>query len=96
VPSLELAGSALATLISYAFLHVGLSLAVRGSLKVPPPARLLQLQLAGTVVFALLSAGIADTPLTLTIRAVAAAGTVAWFLRMLVRITATAKSSPAS
>jgi O-antigen/teichoic acid export membrane protein len=86
VPTLGLTGSALATLAAYAFLHIGLSIAGRGSLKVPPPARRLQLQLAGVAAFALLSTGIADTPFTLTIRAVAAAGTVAWFLRMLVRI----------
>ena len=86
VPRLALTGSALATLAAYAFLHVGLSVAGRGGLKVPPPARLLQAQLAGAVGFALLSTGIAATPLTLTIRTIAAAGTVAWFLRVLVRI----------
>jgi hypothetical protein len=46
---------------------------------------MLQLQLAAVVVFALLSAGIAVTPLTMTIRAIVAAGAVAWFLRLLVR-----------
>lgn len=86
VPRLALTGSALATLAAYAFLHVALSVAARGSTKVPPPSRLLQLQLAGVAVLALLSAGTAQTPLTLTIRAVIAAATVAWFLRVLVRI----------
>jgi len=86
VPRLGLTGSALATLAAYAFLHVGLSVAGRGSLKAPPPPRMLQVQLAAVVVFALLSAGVAATPLTITIRAIAAAVTVVWFLRMLVRV----------
>ena len=86
VPRLALTGSALATLAAYAFLHVALSVAARGSTKVPPPSRLLQLQLAGVAALALLSAGTAQTPLDLTIRAVIAAATVAWFLRVLVRI----------
>jgi hypothetical protein len=46
----------------------------------------LQLQLAAVAVFALLSTGIVATPLTMTIRGIAAAATVAWFVRMLVRI----------
>jgi len=86
VPTLGLTGSALATLAAYAFLHIGLSVAGRGSLKAPPPPRVLQLQLAAVAVFALLSAGVSATPLTMTIRGIAAAGTVAWFLRLLVRI----------
>jgi len=86
VPWLSLTGSALATLAAYAFLHVALSMAGRGSQQAPPPARLLQLQLAGVAVFAVLSAGIADTPVVLTVRAVVAAGCVVWFLRELTRI----------
>jgi O-antigen/teichoic acid export membrane protein len=95
VPRLALVGSALATLAAYAFLHIALSLAARGSTKVPPPSRLLQLQLAGVAVLALLSAGIAETPLTLTIRAIAGAGTVAWFVRVLVRIAKAPDHAPA-
>ena len=86
VPWLKLTGSALATLAAYAFLHVALSLAGRGNQKAPPPARLLQLQLTGVAVFAVLSAGLTDTPVVLTVRAVAAAGCVVWFLRELTRI----------
>ena len=36
--------------------------------------------------FAVLSAGLADTPVVLSVRAVAAAGCVVWFLRELTRI----------
>jgi O-antigen/teichoic acid export membrane protein len=86
VPRLALTGSALATLAAYAFLHVALSMAGRGRQKAPPPARLLQLQLAGVAVFAVLSAGIADTPILLAVRVVVAAGCVVWFLRELTRI----------
>jgi hypothetical protein len=86
VPRLALTGSALATLAAYVFLHVALSVAGRGSQKAPPPARLLQLQLAGVAVFVVLSAGIADTPVVLAVRVVAAAGCVVWFLRELTRI----------
>jgi O-antigen/teichoic acid export membrane protein len=86
VPTLALVGSAFATLAAYVFLHVGLSVAARGSTKVPPPSRLLQAQLAGVAGLALLSAGLAQTPLALTIRAVVAVGTAAWFLRLLLRI----------
>jgi O-antigen/teichoic acid export membrane protein len=94
VPRLALTGSALATLAAYAFLHIALSIAGGNSLKVPRPARLLQLQLAGVAVFALLSAGLADTPFTLTIRAIAVAGTAAWFLRMFVRIGKASQNAP--
>ena len=86
VPWLKLTGSALATLAAYAFLHVVLSMAGRGTRKARPPTRLLQLQLAGAAMFAVLSAGLADTPVVLTVRAVATAGCVAWFLRELTRI----------
>jgi O-antigen/teichoic acid export membrane protein len=86
VPRLGLTGSALATLAAYAFLHVALSMAGRGRQKAPPPARVLQLQLAGVAVFAVLSAGIADTPVVLAVRVVAATGCVVWFLRELMRI----------
>jgi O-antigen/teichoic acid export membrane protein len=86
VPWLGLTGSALATLAAYAFLHVALSMAGRGHPKAPPPARLLQLQVAGAAVLAVLSAGLADTPLVLTVRTIAATGCVAWFLRRITRI----------
>jgi len=86
VPRLELTGSALATLAAYAFLHVALAMAGRGRGKAPPPARLLQLQLASVAVFAVLSAGLPSGPVVLTVRAVAAVGCVAWFLRELTRI----------
>ncbi|GAA3349581.1 hypothetical protein GCM10020358_72270 [Amorphoplanes nipponensis] len=95
VPWLALTGSALATLAAYAFLHVALSVAGRGSQKAPPPGRLLQLQLAGVAVFAVLSAGIAETPVVLTVRVAAAVGCVVWFLYELTRIGKMPRPDPA-
>jgi O-antigen/teichoic acid export membrane protein len=85
VPRYGLAGSAFATLAAYVLLYAALAAVGRGSRVRPAPWRL-QLTLAAAATLALLSATLGETPLTLTLRAIAGAGTVIWFLRLLTRI----------
>jgi O-antigen/teichoic acid export membrane protein len=85
VPRYGLTGSAFATLAAYVYLAVVLAVVSRGT-RMPAPPFGLRLWLAGAAGVALFSAAVAETPLTLVLRAVACAGTVAWFVRVLLRI----------
>jgi O-antigen/teichoic acid export membrane protein len=92
IPPFGLAGCAFATLAAYAFLFVVLELIGRGA-KVPPSPRSLQLQLAGAAALALASAWVEENAITLTLRAIAGAGTLYWFVRVLLRIGAENKAT---
>ncbi|MFF5291794.1 lipopolysaccharide biosynthesis protein [Paractinoplanes globisporus] len=85
VPRFGLEGCAFATLAAYVFLYVALE-AVGREARVPPSPGRLKLQLAGAATAALASAWVVENALTLTLRAVAGAATLAWFLRVLVTI----------
>jgi hypothetical protein len=85
VPRFGLAGSAFATLAAYVYLAAVLAVVSRGNRMPASPGRL-RLWLAGAAGIALLSAAVAETPLTLVLRALAGAGAVAWFVLVLLRI----------
>jgi O-antigen/teichoic acid export membrane protein len=82
VPRFGLEGCAFATLAAYGFLYVMLEMIGRGA-RVPGSPRSLKLQLAGAAILALGSAWVTENALTLTLRAVAGAGTLIWFVRVL-------------
>ena len=93
VPRYALTGSAVATLVSYVFLHLVLALADRRT-QVPSSPWSLRLQLGAVTVLALLSSGVPDTALTLTLRGIAGAAAGVWFLLLLVRIGRTSQQDP--
>ncbi|WP_433374058.1 lipopolysaccharide biosynthesis protein [Actinoplanes sp. CA-142083] len=82
VPRFGLEGCAFATLAAYVFLYVALE-AIGRSAAVPPSPRLLKSQLAGAAVLALASAWVTENALTLTLRTIAGAATLVWFVRVL-------------
>ena len=85
VPRFGLEGCAFATLAAYGFLYVALEVIGR-SARVPGSPRSLKLQLAGAAILALGSAWVTENALTLTLRAIAGAGTLVWFGRVLMTI----------
>ncbi|WP_433300441.1 lipopolysaccharide biosynthesis protein [Actinoplanes sp. CA-030573] len=87
VPSFGLEGCALATLAAYAFLYLGLELVVRRAAVPPSPLRL-KLQLGAAAALTLASALVTENAVTLTLRAVAGAATLVWFIRVLLTIGA--------
>jgi O-antigen/teichoic acid export membrane protein len=86
VPVWGLVGSAVATLLAYILLFAALNVAGR---RVPVRGTPLSLlaQLGAACLLALGSAALPDDPILLTVRAVLVLGTVAWFLRRLVRVS---------
>ncbi len=93
VPVLGLTGSALATLAAYTSMYAILALAGRG-LRLPPTPPALRLELIAAIGLALVSSLGTDNTLTLTVRVVAGAMTVCWFLWRLVGIHRTSDPLP--
>ncbi|HEX5204630.1 lipopolysaccharide biosynthesis protein [Paractinoplanes rhizophilus] len=82
VPRFGLEGCAFATLAAYVFLYVALEAFGRGA-RVPPSPAVLKIQLAGAAALALASAWVSENALTLSLRAIAGAATLVWFVRVL-------------
>ncbi|MDP9799650.1 O-antigen/teichoic acid export membrane protein [Catenuloplanes nepalensis] len=83
IPPLGLAGAALATVVAYGLLYLGLRRGAATTAPVPAPPRRLRALIAASVTIGLAAAAVPDTPLFLAVRGALVLGTVIWFFRVL-------------